>query len=99
MRKAVYAAFMGLVFLLTLTAWGQTGPGGSNSGGGSAGVTWTAPVSKDLNAVAYGNGLFVAVRGVGILAPLALLLSLVLHFFVRPRPSPHTALKVPGYLS
>jgi len=30
MRKAVYAALMalmGLVFLLTLTAWGQTGPG------------------------------------------------------------------------
>jgi hypothetical protein len=42
MRKAVYAALMGLVFLLTLTAWGQTGPGsGGNSGGGGAMPTFT----------------------------------------------------------
>jgi len=63
MRKAVYAALMGLAFFLSLTAWGQTGPMGK---GGSAGVTWTKRTSgaiDDLWGVTYGNGLFVAVGG------------------------------------
>jgi len=71
MRKAVYAALMGLALLsvfplgsnLTLTAWGQTGPGG---GGGSAGATWTVRAFNDtLYDITYGNGTFVVVGQLG----------------------------------
>jgi hypothetical protein len=62
MRKAVYAALgAGL-------PPDPDGLGADGTGGGSTGATWTVrALGYSLNAVAYGNGAFVAVGRSGII--------------------------------
>jgi len=56
----LYGARLLVALLLTLVAHNASGSSGSE-----AGATWTlrVPGFNDLNSVAYGNGLFVAVGG------------------------------------
>jgi hypothetical protein len=66
----LYGAGLLVALLLPLAACGTSGggsggSGGSEGSGSGAGTTWTLrfPGFNDLNSVAYGNGLFVAVGG------------------------------------
>jgi long-subunit fatty acid transport protein len=56
----LYGVRLLVALLLTLAAYNASGSSGSE-----AGATWTlrVPGFNDLNGVAYGNGLFVAVGG------------------------------------